>query len=72
MSVRQQRLLVQLQTDLPQIDYFLKRDVRVIVAAPFAAIFGTVTAVADEERVGIRVAISVQELFDAPEDVARL
>jgi hypothetical protein len=43
-----------------------------MVAAPFAAIFGTVAAVANEERISIGVAISIQELFNAPEDIACL
>ncbi len=60
------------QANLPQIYHLLERDVGIIVAAPLAAIFRCVTAVAKQKCVGVRVVVLVEEAFDALQDVASL
>jgi hypothetical protein len=60
------------RANLPQIDHLLELDVGILVAAPLAAILGSVTAVTKEKGVGFRVVVLVEEAFDAPQDFAGL
>ena len=58
--------------NLPQVDHLFERDVGGVVAAPSASISRAVAAVANEERVSIRIAVCVQESSDAPENFTGL